>query len=135
MTEKRFTIIYGVDEDPYEWDLMDNEKDVLICRCNGKPICDLLNGQHEELQKRKKIIKQITKDYNELKQINTRCNERYRELADENEGLKQALLFFLDVANTECSSSFEKDMEHDCQKLFNCSYNEAKKKYGGYNGT
>ena len=49
--------------------------------------------------------------------------------------LKQALLFFLDVANSECSSSFQKDMEHDCQKLFNCSYDEAKKKYGGYNAT
>ena len=57
------------------------------------------------------------------------------KLNDENEQLKQALLFFLDVANSECSSSFQKDMEHDCQKLFNCSYDEAKKKYGGYNAT
>ena len=49
--------------------------------------------------------------------------------------LKQALLFFLDVANGQCSSSFQKDMEHDCQKLFNCSYSEAKDKYGDYDAT
>ena len=57
------------------------------------------------------------------------------ELNDENEQLKQALLFFLDVANSECSSSFGKDMEHDCHKLFNCSYSEAKDKYGDYDAT
>ena len=55
--------------------------------------------------------------------------------AEENKHLKQALLFFLDVANGQCSSSFQKDMEHDCQKLFNCSYSEAKDKYGGYDAT
>ena len=57
------------------------------------------------------------------------------EFQKENEQLKQALLFFLDVANGQCSSSFQKDMEHDCQKLFNCSYSEAKDKYGDYDAT
>lgn len=60
---------------------------------------------------------------------------KYKQLKEENEQLKQALLFFLDVANSQCSSSFQKDMEHDCQKLFNCSYGEAKDKYGGYDAT
>ena len=58
-----------------------------------------------------------------------------KEIQKENEQLKQALLFFLDVANGQCSSSFQKDMEHDCQKLFNCSYSEAKDKYGDYDAT
>lgn len=57
------------------------------------------------------------------------------EVIEENEQLKKALLFFLDVANSQCSSSFRKDMEHDCQKLFNCSYDEAKDKYGNYDTT
>ena len=80
MTEKRFTIntLNG------SIDLRDNNEVMTY-----KQVVDLLNEQHEELQKRKKIIKQITKDYNELKQINTLCNERYRELADENEQFKK----------------------------------------------
>lgn len=57
MTEKRFTLIYGIDENPFEWDIMDNEKDVLICRCNGKPICDLLNELAEEKEELKQRIK------------------------------------------------------------------------------
>ena len=62
-------------------------------------------------------------------------DEFLRLYKEENEQLKQALLFFLDIANSECSSSFGKDMEYDCQKLFNCSYSEAKYKYGGYDAT
>lgn len=62
------------------------------------------------------------------------CNE-LNKLTEENEQLKQALLFFVDVANSECSSNWREDMENDCQKLFNCSYNEAKEKYGNYDGS
>ena len=35
----------------------------------------------------------------------------------------------------ELLNEFQKDMEHDCQKLFNCSYSEAKDKYGDYDAT
>ena len=60
---------------------------------------------------------------------------KIKRLTEENKQLKKALLFFLDVANGQCSSSFQKDMEHDCQKLFNCSYSEAKDKYEGYDAS
>ena len=74
-------------------------------------------------------------DVKGLENLLNDLNDELEEVKKENEQLKQALLFFLDVANGQCSSSFQKDMEHDCQKLFNCSYDEAKKKYGGYNAT
>lgn len=66
---------------------------------------------------------------------NDDCCEKLNELNDENRQLKQALLFFVDVTNSECSSNWQKDMENDCQKLFNCSYEEAKEKYGDYDCT
>jgi len=80
MTEKRFTIIYGVDENPFEWDILDNEKDALICQCNGKPICDLLNELHEENQ----ALKSDRARYEEECRLDI-----FKELHDENEQLKQ----------------------------------------------
>ena len=46
--------------------------------------------------------------------------------------LKQALLFYIDVATCETSSNFDKDMEKTCQTIFGCSYDDANKKYGEY---
>lgn len=54
------------------------------------------------------------------------------ELNTENTKLKKALLFFIDVANTETSSRYSEDMENDCQKIFNCSHKKAQEKYGGW---
>lgn len=65
---------------------------------------------------------------------NERLEELLNTLHEENQELKKALLFFVDVANSECSSNWRKDMENACQKLFNCSYEEAKEKYGDYDG-
>ena len=59
MTTKRFTILYGLDEDPFDWDILDNEKDAIICQYNGTPICELLNELHEENNLLKDIIKDI----------------------------------------------------------------------------
>ena len=53
MTTKRFTILYGLDEDPFDWDILDNEKDAIICQYNGTPICELLNELHEENERLK----------------------------------------------------------------------------------
>lgn len=78
---------------------------------------------------------EFTLKLNEINELYDCVFDRNEELEKENEQLKQALLFFLDVANGQCSSSFQKDMEHDCQKLFNCSYSEAKDKYGDYDAT
>lgn len=55
-------------------------------------------------------------------------------LYDENEQLKKELLFFYDVANCECSTNWRKDMEKGCKRFFNCTYEEAKEKYGDYDG-
>jgi len=66
--------------------------------------------------------------YTECKYFTNLLNE----LNEENQRLKKALLFFVDVSNSECSSNWRRDMENDCQRLFNCSYEEAKEKYGDY---
>lgn len=55
-------------------------------------------------------------------------------LYEENEQLKKELLFFYDVANCECSTNWRKDMEKGCKRFFNCTYEEAKEKYGDYDG-
>lgn len=122
MTKKRFRI---TPELPEGWvDIIDIDNDRTLCNIRieyANNIIKLLNELHEE--------NQLLKLQSEIKLFSR------RELEKENEQLKQALLFFLDVANSECSSSFEKDMEHDCRKLFNCSYSEAKDKYGDYDAT
>lgn len=59
---------------------------------------------------------------------------KIKELSKENEQLKKELLFFYDVANCECSTNWKEDMEKGCKRFFNCTYEEAKEKYGDYNG-
>ena len=78
MTTKRFTILYGLDEDPFDWDILDNEKDAIICQYNGTPICELLNELHEENE-------QLRHDATILVQ----ANQDYRK---ENEQLKKQLM-------------------------------------------
>lgn len=78
MTTKRFTILYGLDEDPFDWDILDNEKDAIICQYNGTPICELLNELHEENE-------QLRHDATILIQ----SNQDYRK---ENEQLKEQLM-------------------------------------------
>lgn len=56
------------------------------------------------------------------------------KFVNENEQLKKELLFFYDVANCECSTNWRKDMEKGCKRFFNCTYEEAKEKYGDYDG-
>lgn len=81
MIEKRFTILYETEENPMEWDLIDNQKDCLIVTGNGKVICDLLNELNDENQH---IKKQRDCVYGDL----TRLKKDYLELTDENENLK-----------------------------------------------
>lgn len=114
-----------------------------------KEVVDLLNELDEkyvdEFALRETLQQELQRSEEENEQLKIRFNEEREKslkfcrnidaLTIENEQLKKALLFFLDVANGQCSSSFQKDMEHDCQKLFNCSYSEAKDKYGSYDAT
>lgn len=59
---------------------------------------------------------------------------KIKELSGENEQLKKELLFFYDIANCECSTNWKGDMEKGCKRFFNCTYEEAKEKYGDYDG-
>ena len=61
MTEKRYFLLYGVDENPYEWDIIDNEKNSIIYQSNGIAICKELNELHEENQELKRLIKKMGK--------------------------------------------------------------------------
>lgn len=90
------------------------------------------NEVHDVIKRITKENKNIQDEYNKQLWLYNGLGCEYDWLKKENERIKQALLFFIDVANTECSSNWHEDMEKDCQKLFNCSYEEAEEKYGGY---
>ena len=89
-----------------------------------------------ELLKRSDNITDLETEVMRLKTENKELKEENEQLIsdlkDENQKLKEELFFFVDVANTASSSNWERDMEIDCQKLFNCSYREAEEKYNGF---
>jgi len=94
--------------------------------------CDLINNQPDPLDELKKELinhKNITKS---LSQEILELSESFNQVKEENQRLKEALLFFIECSNIEFSSNFKEDMEKDCQKIFNCSYKEAKEKYGNF---
>ena len=94
--------------------------------------CDLINSQPDALDELKKELinhKNITKS---LSQEILELSESFNQIKEENQRLKEALLFFIEFSNIEFSSNFKEDMEKDCQKIFNCSYKEAKEKYGNF---
>lgn len=98
MTAKRFTILYGIDENPFEWDIMDNNNDALICRCNGKPICDLLNELAEENEQLKTTIQQLRTD-------NTKQKKKLNTAMKENEHIKQTIKDMINTERTEIGQS------------------------------
>ena len=105
MTAKRFTILYGLDEDPFDWDILDNEKDAIICQYNGTPICELLNELHEENE-------QLRHDATILIQ----SNQDYRK---ENEQLKQdnnALIYLLENQSMIIQELHSKLLEYQIQE-------------------
>ena len=59
MTEKRFRVLYSIDENPFEWDILDNPRNAIIEQGNGIAICNELNELHEENQRLKQYIKQV----------------------------------------------------------------------------
>lgn len=89
MTMKRFTILYGIDENPFEWDIMDNEKDALICQFNGKPICDLLNELHEENQDLKSFNEDLAEDLSVCANARISKDDLIEKLTRENEQLRE----------------------------------------------
>lgn len=100
MTEKRFYI-------ENERTIKDNQKYitenayVFSYKSDAEEVCDLLND------------------------LSTNCCR----LEKENEKLKKALLFYIDVSLCETSSNFYKDFDNICNNVFGCSYNEIKHLY------
>ena len=110
MTEKRFTMATERINNTYCCRILENDK-VLFEVNNWNALSQSNNKEVEEL----------------VECLNT--------LHEENEELKQALLFYLDLAIQDSSylnDGFEKGMELWCQRLFNCSYSEMKKEYSEY---
>ena len=71
--------------------------------------------------------------YTKIVKLLNKQDEEIKQLEKENFELKQALLYFMDCATFEHSSTFDKDMEELCKAIFNCSYEEANEKYGDFN--
>ena len=135
MTVKRFTLL---DET-----IIDNEK---VADDGGKEIywiveyvqrvklVELLNELHEENEQLKTQLQNTSDQRDEFHRGARENANRVGKLEKENEQLKKELLFFYDVANCECSTNWKEDMEKGCKKFFNCTYEEAKEKYGDYDG-
>ena len=83
MTE-RFTILYETEENPMEWDLIDNQEDCLIVTGNGKAICDLLNELDSENKKLKEGVE-------ELNQICKYYEMRIKELSEQADAVREEL--------------------------------------------
>lgn len=58
----RFTLTQNIDEDPFDWAIMDNEKDCLITAYTGKPVVDLLN----KLDSVNKLLKSKNENLKEM---------------------------------------------------------------------
>ena len=125
MTEKRFTVDKFIEGMPVALTLIDSYVKELVEQ--GRDLADVTIDIHDNQRKQ---INGKGKDMT-LKE----CCDLLNELHEENEQLKQALLFYLDLAVQDSSylnDGFEKGMELWCQRLFNCSYSEMKKEYSEY---
>lgn len=76
MTEKRYSLLYGIDENPYEWDIIDNEKNSIIYQSNGIAICNELNELNDKLRK---CVRQLEKENKELKEQLKDCTKKAKE--------------------------------------------------------
>lgn len=131
MTAKRFTI-------PKEYRVI---KDNVTDECatfydvdDGEMFLKWLNELHEENNSLRLMLNSCSDQRDEFHRGARENANRVGKLVKENEELKKALLFFYDVANCECSTNWKGDMEKGCKKFFNCTYEEAKSKYGNYDG-
>ena len=91
-----------------------------------------LNQQNKRLEE--KIQRERRVSAKQHLKWSKEAETKIKELSEESEQLKKELLFFYDVANCECSTNWKGDMEKGCKRFFNCTYEEAKEKYGDYDG-
>lgn len=159
MIDKRFKLAYA----DYDWWAICDKENPTELGISGEDAVELLNELNDENEQLKAYVGEM-EDYlgrleeknEQLKQRNKRLEEKIqrerrvsakqhlkwskeaetkiKELSEENEQLKKELLFFYDVANCECSTNWKGDMEKGCKRFFNCTYEEAKEKYGDYDG-
>lgn len=98
-------------------------------------LVELLNELHSQNKRlEEKIQRERRVSAKQHLKWSKEAENKIKELSKENEQLKKELLFFYDVANCECSTNWKEDMEKGCKRFFNCTYEEAKEKYGDYNG-
>ena len=157
MTAKRFNRVGGY---VYDGDKCISHFEDVSHRDDIVKLLNELHEENEQLRHDATILIQSNQDYRkeneQLKQRNKKLEEKIqrerrvsakqhlkwskeaetkiKELSEENEQLKKELLFFYDVANCECSTNWKGDMEKGCKRFFNCTYEEAKEKYGDYDG-
>ena len=157
MTEKRFNRVGGY---VYDGDKCISHFEDVAHRDDIVKLLNELSEENGQLRHDATILILSNQDYRkeneQLKQRNKRLEEKIqrerrvsakqhlkwskeaetkiKELSEENERLKKELLFFYDVANCECSTNWKGDMEKGCKRFFNCTYEEAKEKYGDYDG-
>lgn len=78
------------------------------------------------------IIDQLNRELSDneagIEHLKIVLEEQHQEILN----LKKALLFYLDVATSQCSSRYDKDMDYWCKKLLDCNHKAAKKLYGNY---
>ena len=93
---------------------------------------DLLNSEEDWWQDK---YNHLLGEYKKQLNLNNEKDLEISKLKKENKELQQALLWYFDIAVSESSSTYDKDMEHGCQILFGCSHDEAEEKYAGFEKT
>lgn len=85
MDEKRYSILYGIeDEDPMDWHIIDNKDDSIIYPGNGHAVVSLLNCYEKNLSL---IIKKCT----ELSLRNVDLVEKNGKIMQENKRIQEQL--------------------------------------------
>lgn len=83
---------------------------------------------HTQYQDLRKFVENNFDEYLTQEKLNIQIIN----LSDKNEQLKEALLFFLAIALTDSSIDYQNDADKWCNILFNCDYEEAKRRYGDF---
>ena len=129
MTTKRFNRVGGY---VYDGDKCISHFEDVSHRDDIVKLLNELHSQNKRLEE--KIQRERRVSAKQHLKWSKEAENKIKELSKENEQLKKELLFFYDVANCECSTNWKEDMEKGCKRFFNCTYEEAKEKYGDYDG-
>jgi len=109
-------------------DSIDTLNDLQRCRNNSikaEKTIDTLVDENNKLKKENEKLKNANKSLCNFRNF---TNIEHIRTKDENEQLKKALFFYLDIVFSESLTDFDKW----CNLLFNCNYEEAKINYGDF---